>query len=59
VSTTATDGASFSIALASSIVMFGRRSSSAKSRPAARLMPLNFATKIVLGPSSRMLSRSD
>ena len=51
------EGASFSIALASSTVRFGRRSSSANSRPAARLTPLNFATNIVLGPSSLMLSR--
>ena len=58
-STSPAEGASFSIALASSTVRFGRRSSSANSRPAARLTPLNFATKMVFGPSSLMLSRSD
>src|SRR5688572_11711970 len=58
-STMPTEGASFSIAWASSSVRFGRRSRSANSPPPARLMALNLATNSVLGPSSRMLLRSD
>ena len=37
----------------------GRRNSSVISLPAVMLTPLNLATKIVLGPIERMLSRSD
>src|SRR3989441_5147010 len=58
-STTPTDRASFWMACASSSVRFGRRSSSVNSFPDAMLTPLNFATKMVSGPSWRMPSRSD
>src|SRR6187401_1327522 len=58
-STMPTEGASFSIALASSTVRFGRRMIAAKSAPPARLTALALLSMIVLGPSSRIMSRSD
>src|SRR5690349_9536049 len=58
-STVSTEGASFSMALASAMVRLGRRISVAKSAPELRLTPLILATKIVLGPSDRIRSRSD
>jgi hypothetical protein len=42
----------------SSTVMFGRRSSSTKDEPDDRLMALNRATNIVLGPSAMIVPRS-
>src|SRR6187200_2154824 len=58
-STMPTEGASFSIALASSTVRFGRRMIAAKSAPPARLTALALLSMIVLGPSSRIMLRSD
>ena len=58
-STMSIDGASFSIALASSTVRFGRRRSSENSAPLEMLRMLSLLTKIVLGPSARTWSRSD
>ena len=57
--TIATEWACRSITSASAGVMFGRRMSSASSRPEAKLIPLNFAMKIVSGPIARMVSRRD
>src|SRR6476469_1099716 len=53
------DGASFSIAFASAMVRLGRRIKVAKSAPEVRLTALTFPTKIVFGPSERIMSRSD
>src|SRR5688572_6292909 len=58
-STVSTDGASFSIALASSTVRFGRRIILAKSSPEASPSSLNLFSMIVVGPSSLMLARND
>src|SRR5688572_6869681 len=57
--TASIDGASRSIATASSGVMFGRFSSSSNFAPAARLTPENFAMKIVSDPMVLIESRSD
>src|SRR5688572_28168983 len=58
-STMSIEGASFSMALASSMVRFGRRRSSENSTPLEMLRMLILLTKIVLGPSARTWSRSD
>jgi hypothetical protein len=58
-STIPTDGANFSMALASATVRFGRRMISAKLAPPARVTALALLSMIVLGPSSRIMSRSD
>ena len=54
-----TDGQSRAIASASSIVRFGRLTTSRKSFPDEKLSAPIFWTKIVFGPSSRIESRSD
>src|SRR6266542_1865490 len=58
-STSATDGHSRSIARASSIVRFGRRATSRKLLPEAKLSAPNFCTMIVFGPSCEIASRND
>src|SRR5262245_32720982 len=58
-STMPTEGASFSIALASSTVRLGRRINSEKLAPPAIFTRLTLLRMIVFGPSWRMLSRSD
>ena len=58
-STSATAGQSRSIARASSIVRFGRRATSRKLLPAAKLSVPNFWTMSVFGPSWLIESRSD
>ena len=58
-STSATDGHSRSIARASSIVRLGRRATSRKLRPAAKLRAPHFCTMIVFGPSWLIESRSE
>ena len=58
-STSATDGQSRSIARASSIVRLGRRATSRKLLPEAKLSVPNFWTMIVFGPSWLIESRSD
>src|SRR6187397_2489901 len=58
-STSETDGHSRSIARASSIVRFGRRATSRKLLPEAKLSAPHFCTMMVSGPSWLMAARSE